>query len=81
MRNIRLLDKRNWDFILYDVDGKKIFSVVFFGSLIDYSRNFKLESEIILNHEELISLAEKIRNNYNDYKDFEVPLSTTKESD
>jgi len=39
------LQKNNWDFTLYDVDGIKIISVVFFNSFMDISRSFLLKNK------------------------------------
>jgi hypothetical protein len=65
--------KNNWDFILYEIDGKKILSVVFYNSFVDISKSFILrEKEENYNFEELKILAEKIRNNYESFKDREV---------
>lgn len=67
------LYKHNWDFILYEEDGKKIFRVVFYQSFTDTSREFRLiGEELNYNFEELKELAEDIRNNYENYKDREI---------
>lgn len=67
------LYKHNWDFILYEEDGRKIFSVVFYQSFTDTSREFKLKGdELNYSFEELKKLAEDIRNNYENYKDREI---------
>lgn len=67
------LQKNNWDFILYDVDGKKILSVVFYNSFIDISKSFILNiKEENYSFEELKILAEEIRNNYEIFKDREI---------
>ncbi len=42
---IKELEKNNWDFTLYDMDGKKIISVVFHNSFVDLSRSFLLNEE------------------------------------
>ena len=66
------LYKKNWDFILFEVDDKMIITVVFFG-FVDYNRSFELlPSEETDDYESLSQLAEKIRNNYESYKDREV---------
>lgn len=65
--------KHNWDFVLYDVDGKKIISVVFYNSYVDMSHSFYLkEEELEYDFERLIKLAEYIRENYDLFKDREV---------
>ena len=65
--------KHNWDFILYEENGIKIFRVVFYQSFTDTSRNFKLEGEELeYNFEQLKLLAEDIRKNYENYKDREI---------
>lgn len=62
-----------WDFILYQVDKKKVISVIFHNSFIDTLHSFYLEGEENnYDLEKLIALADRIRNNYNDYKDREI---------
>lgn len=69
----RELLKNNWDFTLYEVDGKKIISVVFYCSFVDISRSFLLNKEEgQYNFEELKKLSEEIRENYELFKDREV---------
>ncbi|MDO5616085.1 MAG: hypothetical protein Q4G16_07835 [Cruoricaptor ignavus] len=70
------LQKNNWDFTLYDVDGKKIISVVFYNSYVDVSRSFLLnKEEENYNFEELKKLSERIRKNYDFFKCREVTPS------
>lgn len=70
---MRELYKNNWDFTLYEVNDKKIISVVFHASFVDTSKSFQLnEDEEVYNFDELKKLAENIRNNYELYKDREV---------
>lgn len=65
--------KHNWDFTLYQEKEDYIISVVFFNSMVDFSRSFKLtEAEKKFNFEEFKALSENIRNNYNAYIDREV---------
>ncbi len=65
--------KNNWDFILYEVDGKKIITVVFYNSFIDTSKSFVLKKdEEEYSFEDLKSLSEKIRTNYEAFKDREI---------
>jgi len=65
--------KNNWDFILYELDGEYILKVVFYSSYVDTSRKFKLsKEEASLDFEELKKLSERIRNNYEEYKDREI---------
>ena len=69
----KVLEKNNWDFTLYQIDEKKIISVVFHNSYVDISRSFLLkEIEENYNFEQLKLLSEKIRNNYESFKDREV---------
>lgn len=64
--------KRNWDYIVYKVDGEFVISVVFFG-MVDFHRSFRLlESEIPKDFEDLKTLSEQIRNNYEKFKDREI---------
>ncbi len=65
--------KNNWDFILYDVDGKKIIKVVFFNSYVDTSKSFFLKKEEEdFSFEEFKKLSEAIRNNYELYREREL---------
>jgi len=62
-----------WDFTFYDVNGKKIISVVFHNSFVDTSKSFCLQGEEEkLDFERLKELSEHIRNNYELYKDREI---------
>ena len=74
-----VIEKNNWDFTLYEVDEDYIISVVFFNSMVDFSRSFKLtKSEKSFNLDQLKKLSELIRNNYDNYKDREISPSITK---
>ena len=65
--------KNNWDFILFKTDEGYILNVVFHSSASDFSRSFKLNSdEENLDLEGLKHLSEKIRTNYETYKDREI---------
>lgn len=65
--------RNNWDFTLYEVDEKKIISVVFYNSYVDISKSFVLnKEEELYNFEELKKLSENIRNNYEAFKDREI---------
>lgn len=69
----RELLSHNWDFTLYEMDQKKVISVVFYQSFTDISRSFYLEGEENnYDFEKLIALAEHIRNNYYAYKYREI---------
>jgi len=62
-----------WDFTLYDVNEKKIISVVFHNSFVDTSKSFRLqEGEEKFDFERLKELSEHIRNNYELYKYREI---------
>jgi hypothetical protein len=77
---IKAITKNNWDFTLYEVGEDYIFSVVFFNSMVDFSRSFKLtEKEKNFDFEELKELSELIRNNYDLYKKREIIPAITKE--
>jgi hypothetical protein len=39
------LKNHNWDFTLYELNGEKILTVVFYSSFVDISRNFMLNDE------------------------------------
>ena len=72
MDNLKQLDSKVWDFTLYEVDGKRIITVTFYG-LVDFPRSFYLrESEYPYNHDELVQFAENIRNNYDHFKEREL---------
>ncbi len=72
MSNIHRIYQKNWSFEVYDVNKELVITVIFFG-VIDYYRSFYLESnEITKNLDDLESLAENIRNNYNLYKHREI---------
>lgn len=67
------LQSNNWDFTLYDVDGKKIITVVFYNSFVDISRSFLLnKEEEHFTFEELKKLSEEIRRNYEFFKNREI---------
>ncbi|EFS98348.1 hypothetical protein HMPREF1977_0344 [Capnocytophaga ochracea F0287] len=73
MGEIKEIYIKRWDYILYEIDDKKILTVMFFASYIDYPRSFYLEgSELNLNYDELSVLAERIRFNYDDFKNREI---------
>ena len=79
-RTCKEIQKNNWDFTLYDVDGKGVITVVFFQSMIDFSRSFYVtEEEKGLNLEQLKVLAEDIRNRYESYKTREIQPAITQE--
>jgi len=77
---IKLITKNNWDFSLYVVREDYIISVVFFNSMMDFSRSFKLtEIEKTFNFDQLKEFSELIRNNYDSYKEREVIPAITSE--
>jgi hypothetical protein len=81
MDSIKIKAKNNWDFTLYQVNQEEILSVVFFNSMFDFSRSFKLnEIERNFDFEKLKELSEKIRNNYDLFKDREVIPAIISES-
>jgi hypothetical protein len=72
MSAIKLLHKKDWDFNLYLLDGKKVITVIFFDQ-IDYPRSFLLEGdECNLSIEEAAKLSENIRENYSSYIQREI---------
>jgi len=76
---INELYTRNWDFTLYQVDDRMVITVTFFG-LVDYFRSFLLlPEERTSDFESLKDLSERIRNNYELYKDREILPVVTKE--
>lgn len=69
----KLVQKKDWDYYIYHINGKKIISVVFVNSFVDYSRSFLLrKEEERYSVEEFALLAEKIRNNVTIYEDREI---------
>ena len=73
MGEIKEIYIKRWDYIFYEIDDKKILTVMFFASYVDYLRSFYLEgSELNLNYDELSVLAERIRFNYDDFKNREI---------
>jgi hypothetical protein len=73
MKEIKKIYKKNWDYSLYDLDGEKIITIMFFASFIDYPRSFYLiNEELNLDYDDLSTLAEKIRFHYEDYKEREI---------
>ncbi|GAB0155001.1 hypothetical protein CHRYSEOSP005_02610 [Chryseobacterium sp. Alg-005] len=71
---IKKLAQHNWDFTLYQIDDKKIIEVVFHNSFVDISKSFILnEEEQDYDFEQLKELSEKIRNNYDSFKEREIP--------
>jgi hypothetical protein len=69
---------KNWDFTLFEVNGEWVLSVVFFG-LVDYHRSFEIKSDSfdINDIDSLSQLAEKIRNQPNDYLLYEITPAIT----
>jgi hypothetical protein len=69
----KLIAKIDWDFTLYEVDQNYFISVVFFNSMVDFSRSFKLtKNERLYNLDQLKELSDLIRNNYNNFKEREI---------
>jgi hypothetical protein len=80
MKSIKKIDRRDWDYILYKVDGKMVITVIFFGQ-IDYPRSFYLtDNELSQGISQMPYLSEKIRNNYDTYKDREIFPPITREN-
>ena len=73
---IKLVDrliKSNWDFILYKIEGGYVINVTFCGSYIDITRSFRfLDVELTPNFDEVKTLADKIRDNYEEYQGREI---------
>lgn len=73
MEKTEIKFKNNWDFTVYKYRDKETISVVFHNSFVDISKHFLLtEAEMNFNFDELKELAEKIRNNYEAFKDREI---------
>lgn len=68
-----------WDFILYQTDEGYIMNIEYSNSAVDFSRSFRLsEAEANLSFEELKQLSEKIRKNYESFKDREITPAVTR---
>lgn len=73
MKVLNELARNNWDFILYETDEGFIMNVVFHASAVDFSRSFRIsEKEAKQDIEQLKQLSERIRNNYESFKDREI---------
>jgi len=73
MKVLEELAKHTWDFILYKTDEGFVMNVVFNSSFADYSRSFRLEEkEAHQDMEGLKQLSERIRTNYESFKDREI---------
>lgn len=73
MKVLEKIAKNNWDFILYKTDEGFVMNIVFHSSAADFSRSFRIsESEANQEIEGLKQLSEKIRKNYESYKDQEI---------
>jgi hypothetical protein len=69
---IKFLHRKDWDFNLYLLDGKKVITVIFFGQ-IDYPRSFLLDdSECGFSIEQMAELSGRIRSNYSLYVQREI---------
>ncbi len=67
------LAKHPWDFIVFKTDNGFVMNVVFHASAMDYSRSFRLnETEARQGMEDLKKLSERIRNDYESFKDREI---------
>jgi|GEM_PF-714948 len=77
---IKELHKENWDYSVYRLEGKLIVTIVFFAQ-IDYFRSFYLNPDEVTKDYQLVdNLADKIRTNYEDFKDREITPPISKES-
>lgn len=76
---IRIKYKNNWDFTVYQVGKDEVITVVFFNSMIDFSRSFLMnKTELTFDITQLKELSEQIRNNYDLFKYREIiPAITT----
>ena len=77
--SIRIKYKNNWDFTVYQVGKDEVITVVFFNSMIDFSRSFLMnKTELTFDITQLKELSEQIRNNYDLFKYREIiPAITT----
>lgn len=67
-----------WDFILYQTDEGYVINVEYSNSAVDFSRSFKLsEAEANLDFDELKQLSDRIRKDYESFKDREIIPSVT----
>ena len=70
---IKEVAMKRWVYTLYEVNGEYVLSVAFCNGPVDYSRAFKISSDN-LDEVYLTELSSKITNNYEEYKELEVPL-------
>jgi hypothetical protein len=49
MKEIKKIYKKNWDYSLYDLDGERIITIMFFASFIDYLKLFDMLAERMSN--------------------------------
>lgn len=62
-----------WNFTLYEENDMKFLEVVYCNSFVNFTREFKLQGdELNYDFEELKTLAEDIRKNYEKYKAREI---------
>lgn len=74
---VKELYSRPWDFTVYQTNDGFVISVIFFG-LVDFHRSFKITSdEIPADLEDLKTLSEKIRSNYEDFIEREISPAIT----
>lgn len=73
MKILESVAKHNWDFIFYKTDQGFVINVGFYASAFDYTRSFKLSNEEgSLDFEGLKQLSQRIRDDYEHFKDREV---------
>lgn len=73
MKAIREVCESEWDFILYETDQGFVLNVEYANGIVDFSRSFRVsEEEANQGIESLKQLSERIRNNYESYKDREI---------
>ncbi|DAC18869.1 MAG TPA: hypothetical protein D7I06_01020 [Candidatus Poseidoniales archaeon] len=72
LASMDIVAKKNWAYCVYDSGDGYIISIPFGHSFVDFSKAFKLNLDS-MDEEYLTKKAEDIKNNYENYKQFEVP--------
>ena len=73
MARKEVIRKESWNYILYKYGTRRLLTVIFWGSFIDVSRSFWMGEEIDQLPADCIRhLADKIRNNYTQFKSIEI---------
>lgn len=81
MKVLEEIAQNDWDFVLFKTDECYVINVLFSHSAVDFYRSFKLSAgEGNLDFEGIKQLSERIRTNYESFKDREIKPPVTKET-